>query len=141
MGGDENQTETAECAVARGLLKALLADQDQHAIAIRLLLDGCEVEVCPPLDSAAGVAINHVLRCASCKSWRETSLESKRFARRDRITRYCCAEMFSSISGELEGMTIRPMRGQPEADCWVIAETRIVIQFCPWCGEKLPAKS
>ena len=133
--------EPIECAEARRTLSVLLAHQGQHALAVSLLLDGCELGVEPPLDAAADLAVAHVLSCASCQSWRVTLLEPERIARRDQIAQHCCPTMFSAVNGELEDMTIRLIHQQPGDDRWVIERTRIVIQFCPWCGEKLAARS
>lgn len=87
-------------------------------------------------------AIEHVRRCPRCRDWLHAAVPPDVLRRQRRLSRYCCAGMFTAIE-EANGpnknkITFEMFRG--EDACWMIDGIRSFISYCPWCGKKLPGQ-
>lgn len=126
-------------AEARAILEAALPlHWEDIDLTLALLLEnGIEADedilTTPALKAAA-----FLQSCPNGLAWLDLDRRyPERKQRRERISKYCCFEMFSAVTTPNHLIHISTELGRDSETYWLL-NGEISIRFCPWCGKKLP---
>ena len=122
--------------------RAWLTDYYMSPEMIALRFFSEEVPVNNKIKEDEQKVVNHIRQCPKCREWFHSIVPTNVLQRQHRLSKYCCAGMFTAV----EESTIRAtprfsftmFRG--EDPCWMIDGINAFASYCPWCGKRLPDK-
>ncbi|GAA0662810.1 hypothetical protein [Rheinheimera tangshanensis] len=90
-------------------------------------------------------AVEHIQTCMKCKSWIRDLTSAEDRERMERLTRYCCPQMFVAVEEPKEDGIHLISRHFRDERLWMIDQPDRefgfeFFSFCPWCGNKLPGQ-
>ncbi|WP_215399548.1 hypothetical protein [Rheinheimera oceanensis] len=90
-------------------------------------------------------AVEHIQTCKKCKLWVRDLTQTEDIVRMERLSRYCCPQMFVAVEEpKQEGLHLK-IRQFRDENLWMIDQPGREIGFeffgfCPWCGNKFPER-
>ena len=88
-------------------------------------------------------AIEHIWACRECREWANGLIPDTHRQRQSRMKLYCCSAMFVAVEEASDNDFHLRLRYIRDEALWFVADNRpigvTVIQYCPWCGGKLPS--
>ena len=128
----------SHCTAARGHL--LTARAQEGTGIFELAFEDCiEIDEDAFPDPRVRAAIHHVQGCAACRHWRSTEFAPLDMAYLARARQYCCQAMFRAADHPAPPLVVSVERQGPEQLVyWLAGPELACIDFCPWCGTRLP---
>ncbi len=126
------------CAAARALL---LGEREREGTGVFVLAfeDCIEIDAAAFPDPQVRAAVLHVHGCPACRAWRCEVFAPVDRARLARAGQYCCHALFRAADDADPPLRIDVERLGPEMLVyWMAGPAQAVIDFCPWCGSRLP---
>jgi hypothetical protein len=85
--------------------------------------------------------LRHLRDCRRCREWVTSIVPPDMLRRQSWQVKYCCAGMFCAVEEpDRRGPRISFTLFRSEDPCWQVDGYNAFLQFCPWCGKRLPAK-
>ena len=99
-----------------------------------------QVPMAASVRSEVEKSAEHLRSCSHCNAWVKGIVPEPIYTRQSRLARYCCPLMFGAVEEPHKPGTPRiafTMFCEVEP-CWQIDGKDAFLQYCPWCGKKLP---
>ncbi|WP_295802205.1 hypothetical protein [uncultured Microbulbifer sp.] len=83
-----------------------------------------------------GEAVKHLRTCDSCREWIHEYAGPSLMERQSKLSQYCCPQMFGAVE-EPKNLRLQLSMARDSGLQWFL-NGQTVINYCPWCGKKLP---
>ncbi len=94
----------------------------------------CLVEAVSPGDKAR----EHILECQSCEKWLHKIIPEDIIMKQKHQSEFCCAKLYKAVEVHELGAGERVLFTLNKNNDPVWRLGKIAINYCPWCGKKLP---